>query len=126
MASALTAAAVTSTAAAAATTVAAATAAITATATAVAASTTAATARWACFAWSRFIHSQRPSFDGLTIEFGDGALSVLLRRHCDKGKSTRLAGEFVLHERHFLDRTGLRKKLLQFVFRRIEGKIAYV
>jgi hypothetical protein len=125
VASALTAATVAS-AAAATTAVATATAAITTTAAAVASSTTAAAARWACFAWSRFVYSQGPSFDGLAIEFADGALSVLLRSHRDKGKSARLAGEFVLHERDFLDRTGLRKKLLQFVFRRIEGKIAYV
>jgi len=126
VASALTAATIASAAAATTTTVAAATAAITTTTTAVAAATTAAAARWACFAWSRFVYSQRPSFDSLAIEFADGALSVLLRSHRDKGKSAGLAGEFVLHERHFLDRAGLRKKLLQFVFRRIEGKIAYV
>jgi hypothetical protein len=62
----------------------------------------------------------------LAVEFGDGVLSLLLRTHCDKSKTTRLAGEFILHESDFLHSASLCEKLLQFVFRRVEGKIAYV
>jgi hypothetical protein len=62
----------------------------------------------------------------LAIEFRDGILSVLFGTHGDKRKATRFAGEFVLHEGNFLHSAGLCEKLLKFVFRRVEGKIAYV
>jgi hypothetical protein len=104
------------------------TAAITAAASTVTATaaTTTSTAGWARFAGPGFVHRQWTTFDGLPVELGDCRLSVGLRSHRHEGKAARLAGEFVLHERHLRDRSGLRKKLLQFVFRRIEGKIAYV
>ena len=97
---------------------------VTAAATPAAATTTAT--RRPCLTRPGFVHGQRTTFDGLPIELCNGSLSIRLRTHRDKGEATRLAGEFVLHERNFRDRSGLRKKLLQFVFRRIEGKIAYV
>jgi hypothetical protein len=62
----------------------------------------------------------------LAIEFCDGVLCVRFGTHRDKSEATRFAGEFILHECHFLDGASLCEELLQFVFRRIEGKIAYV
>jgi hypothetical protein len=62
----------------------------------------------------------------LAIEFRDGVLSVLVGTHGDKREATRFAGEFVLHQANFLHGTGLCEKFLQFIFRRVEGKIAYV
>ena len=64
-------------------------------------------ARRTGFAGPGFVYSQRPTFDGLTIELRDGRLSVRLSTHRDEGEAARLAGEFVLHERHFRDRAGL-------------------
>jgi len=58
--------------------------------------------------------------------FGDRVLRVLLRSHRHKSETARLAGEFILHEGDFLHGTGLCEKFLQFIFRRVEGKIAYV
>src|SRR5438552_18475723 len=81
---------------------------------------------WASLPRPGLIHGQRPAFNGLAVEFRNGILSVLLRAHRDKSKATRLAGEFILHESDFLHGTSLCEKLLQFVFRRVEGKIAYV
>jgi hypothetical protein len=92
--------------------------------TAVAAS--AATAGWSRFPRPSLVHRQRPAFNGLAIEFRDGVLSVLVGAHGDKRKAPRFAGEFVLHKGNFLHSTGLCEKLLEFVFRRVEGKIAYV
>jgi hypothetical protein len=91
--------------------------------TAVASATTAGRSR---FPRASLIHGQRPAFNGLAIEFRDGILSVLFGTHGDKRKATRFAGEFVLHEGNFLHSARLREKLLKFVFRRVEGKIAYV
>jgi hypothetical protein len=106
------------------------TTAVAATAAAVTATTAATTAAAAagrtCFARPGLIDGQRPTFDGLTIELRDSGLGICLRTHRHEGKSARLAGEFILHKRDLRDRAGLGKKLLQFVFRRIEGKIAYV
>jgi hypothetical protein len=90
------------------------------------ASATAAAARWACFAGTSFVDRERTAFNGLPVELRDRRLSVSFRAHGDKGEATRLAGEFVLHERDFLDWSSLREKLLQFVFSRIEREIAYV
>src|ERR1700731_1542274 len=101
--------------------------AITAAAAAISASAAAAaTAGRSRLARPGLIHGQRATFDGLAIDFGDRVLRVLLRSHRHKSEAARLAGEFVLHEGDFLHSTGLRKKLLQFIFRRVEGKIAYV
>jgi hypothetical protein len=93
---------------------------------AAATATTTAAAGGPRFTGSGFVHSQRTTFDSLPVEFCNGGLSIRFRTHRDESKAARLAGEFILHERDFRDRSGLRKKLLQFVFRRIEGKIAYV
>jgi hypothetical protein len=100
-------------------------AAATVTAATAAAATTTAAGR-ACLTGPGLVHGQRTTFDGLPIELCNGGLSISLRTHRDKGEAAGLAGEFILHERDLRDRSGLREKLLQFVFRRIEGKIAYV
>jgi opacity protein-like surface antigen len=78
------------------------------------------------FAWTSFIDSQGPAFDGLAIEFCDRFLRVCLGRHGDEGESARFTGEFVLHQRHFLHRASLRKKILKISLGRVEGKISYV
>src|SRR4029077_6090371 len=103
-------------------TFAAATVSTTTTATAVTAS---ATTGRSGFPWASLIHGQWPAFNRLAIEFRDGVLSVLVGTHGDKRKATRFAREFVLHEGNFLHSPGLCEKFLQFVFRRVEGKIAY-
>src|SRR5262249_40345486 len=72
--------------------------------TAVAASTATRRSR---FSRASLIHCQRPAFNGLTIEFRDGVLSVLFGTHGDKRKAARFAGEFVLHEGNFLHSAGL-------------------
>jgi hypothetical protein len=100
-------------------------AATTAAAAAVAATAAAAT-WWARLARTSFVNRQRPTFNGLPVELRDRRLSVGVRAHGHEGEAARLAGEFVLHERHFLDWSSLREKLLQFVFGRIEREIAYV
>jgi hypothetical protein len=92
-------------------------------ATAVATSTTAGRSG---FPRASLVDRQRPAFNSLAIEFRDGVLSVLFGTHGDKRKAARFAGEFVLHEGNFLHSASLCEKLLQFVFRRVEGKIAYV
>ena len=100
-----------------------------ATATATSAASTAiaaATARWACFARSRFVHGQRPTFNSLAVELGDRLLRVLLRRHGDEGKAARFPGELVLHEGDFLHRADAREEILQIRLGRVEGKISYV
>jgi hypothetical protein len=101
-----------------------ATTAVSTAAAAVAAATT--TAGRSRFPRASFIYGQWPTFNRLSVEFRDGVLSVLFGTHRDKRKATRFAGEFVLHEANFLHSAGLCEKLLQFVFRRVEGKIAYV
>jgi hypothetical protein len=88
-----------------------------------AATTTAGRSR---FPWASLVHGQWPAFNRLAIEFRDGVLSVLVGTHGDKREATRFAGEFVLHQANFLHGTGLCEKFLQFIFRRVEGKIAYV
>jgi hypothetical protein len=67
----------------------------------------ATTPRWACFTRPGLVNGQRAAFHGLAIEFGDSVLSILLRTHCHKRKSAGFTGEFILHERHFLDGTRL-------------------
>jgi hypothetical protein len=59
------------------------------------------------FSRASLIHGQWPAFNCLSVEFRDGALSVLFGTHRDKRKATRFAGEFVLHEGNFLHRAGL-------------------
>jgi hypothetical protein len=86
----------------------------------------ATTAGWPRFTRARLIYGQRPSFDGLAINLGDRVLSVLFRTHRHESESARLPGELILHKSDLLHRTGLGEKLLQFVFGRIERKIAYV
>src|SRR6266446_5962017 len=87
---------------------------------------TAAAARRARLTRARFIHGQRPAFDTFGVKLSDGVLSFLLGTHGHEGKPARFASEFVLHKGDFLHRAGLREKLLQFVFGRVEGKISYV
>jgi phage protein D len=67
----------------------------------------ATTPRWARLTRPGLVNGQRAAFHGLAVEFGDGVLSILLRTHRHKGKSARFTGEFILHERHFLDGTRL-------------------
>jgi hypothetical protein len=67
----------------------------------------ATTPRWACLTRPGLINGQRAAFHGLAVEFGDGVLSILFRTHRHKGKAARFTGEFILHERHFLDGTRL-------------------
>src|SRR6266516_6262162 len=88
--------------------------------------TASATAGWPRLSRACLIYSQWPTLNGLAVEFRNGVLSVLFRTHRDKSEATRLAGEFILHESHFLHSASLCEKFLQFVFRRVEGKIAYV
>src|SRR5437764_989624 len=76
--------------------------------------------------WPRFVHGESASFDGLSVDLGNRVLSVLFRSHRDERETARFTGKFILHQSHFLHRTGLREKLLEFVFSRIERKIAYV
>jgi hypothetical protein len=78
-----------------------------ATATASVSAPAATTPRWACLTRPGLVNGQRAAFHGLAVEFGDGVLSVLLRTHRHKRKSARFTGEFILHERHFLDGTRL-------------------
>src|SRR5437868_4765128 len=99
-------------------TVAAATAAIPA-----AATTTAGRTR---FAWTRFVHGQRPPFDGLAIKLGDRLRRIRVRRHGDESEAARLTGELVLHQRDFLDRADAGKHVLEVGFGGVEGKISYV
>jgi hypothetical protein len=80
------------------------TATVSATTTAVTASATAGRSR---FPRASLIHGQWPALNGLSIEFRDGVLSVLVGTHGDKRKATRFAGEFVLHEGNFLHSAGL-------------------
>src|SRR5207237_8920562 len=108
----------TATVAAAATTVAAATAAIPS-----AATTTAGRTR---FARTRFVHGQRPPFDGLAIELGDRLRRIRVRRHGDESEAARLTGELILHQRDFLDRADAGKHVLEVGFGGVEGKISYV
>ena len=98
----------------------------TAAAVSTAAATTAAASGRTCFARTSFVDRERTAFNGLAVELCDRRLSIGFRAHGDEGKAARLAGEFILHERHFLDWASLREKLLQFVFSRIEREIAYV
>jgi hypothetical protein len=100
------------------------TAAISTAAASIAAATT--TAGRSRFARASLIHGQWPAFNSLAIEFRDGVLGVLFGTHGHKREATRFASEFILHEANFLHSTSLCEKLLQFVFRRVEGKIAYV
>jgi hypothetical protein len=93
---------------------------------AAAAATTTAASRRTCLAGTSFVDRERTAFNGLAVELCDCRLSIGFRAHGDEGKAARLAGEFILHERHFLDWASLREKLLQFVFSRIEREIAYV
>ncbi len=105
----------------------AATVAAAATTTAAVAATTAAATAWRTrLARPSFVDRQRPAFNGLPVELRDRRLGIGFRAHGHEGEAARLAGEFVLHERDFLDWSSLREKLLQFVFGRIEREIAYV
>jgi hypothetical protein len=96
------------------------------TVTAAAAATATATARWAGLARTGFIYRKGSAFHRFAIQLVDCVLRFLVRPHCDEGKAARFAGEFVLHEHDFLDSASLRKKLLQFVFGCVEGKISDV
>jgi hypothetical protein len=78
-----------------------------ATASAAVSAPAAPTTRWACLTRPGLINGQRAAFHGLAVEFGDGVLSILFRTHRHKGKAARFTGEFILHERHFLDGTRL-------------------
>jgi hypothetical protein len=89
------------------------------------ATTTAATWR-PSFARASFIHRQRPAFNGLAVEFRDRLLCIGVRGHGYKGKSTRFTRELVLHERDFLNGSGLGEKILQIRLGCVEGKISYV
>jgi hypothetical protein len=97
----------TTTAAATIATTAAAIAAATTTASAAVAATTTATTWWACFAWASFIDREGPAFNGLSVELRDRRLGIGFRAHGHEGEAARLAGEFILHERDFLDWSSL-------------------
>jgi hypothetical protein len=108
-------------------TVATATAAVTTATAAVAAATSAATATAGSrFTGTRFIDGESTPFDGLSIDLGDRVLCVLFRAHRYERKAARFTSEFVLHQRDLLHRACLGEQLLQFIFRGIEGQIAYV
>src|SRR5437588_9494725 len=113
----------------AATTIAPATAsAVTAAAATISAATTpaASAARRSSLSRTRFVDGQSAPFYRLPINLGDRVLGVLLRSHRHESEAARFPGEFILHQGDFLHSARLREKLLQFVFRRIEGKITYV
>jgi hypothetical protein len=95
------------------------------TATAVAATAAAATGRTR-FAWTRFVHGQRPAFNGLAVKVGDRLLRIGFAAHRDEGKAARFAGEFILHEGDFRDGACLREEVLKIGFGGIEGKISHV
>src|SRR5262245_31478671 len=111
--------------------------AIAATATAIAATATtavaatpitaaASTTRRTRFAGSSFIHGQRSSFNGLTVEFRYRLLRICLGRHRNKGKAARFPGKLILHQCDLLYWSCLSEKILQIRFGRVEGKIPYV
>jgi hypothetical protein len=87
---------------------------------------TTAAAGWPWFARTRFVYGKRPAFEVFSINLRDGFLRIGVRTHRDKGEATGFAGKFVLHQHDFLDRAGLRKKLLQFVFGGIKWEISHV
>jgi hypothetical protein len=60
------------------------------------------------------------------MKLRDRGLRVSVAAHGDKGEPTRFAGEFVLHQQHFRDRTGLCEIILEIGFRRIEREISDV
>jgi hypothetical protein len=53
-------------------------------------------------------------------------LCVRFGRHGHKRETARFAGEFILHQRDFLNRARLGEKILEIRFGCVEGKIAYV
>jgi hypothetical protein len=102
------------------------TAAATASTTTIAAAT-AASASWSTwFARTSFVYRQGPAFYRLAIVFGNRFLRIGFRRHRDESKAARFAGEFILHQGHFLHRSNSREHVLKISLGRVEGKISYV
>ena len=95
-------------------------------ATAAAAAVTAAAARRTFFTRTRLVHSESATVEGLAMEVGDGSLRVCVGPHGHEREAAGFAGEFVLDEKHFADRTCLREIVLQVGLSRVEGQIAHV
>ncbi len=93
------------------------------TATAVPATTTAA-AR-ALFAGLGNVDCEGSSIDFLAIQGGNRGLRFIWCAHGDETKTTGTAAHAVHHQVGFHDSAMLRKRILEVVFGRVEGKIPY-
>ena len=89
---------------------------ITATATATTTATAAAAALWSFLARPRLIVGQGPALEVFLMEHGNRLGRIFLRRHLDKGESTRSPRRAVLHDIDPNHRASLGKMILQIVF----------
>src|SRR5881394_136302 len=92
------------------------------TTTASAAAAAAGTGR-AFFTRPRDVDGQRPALKFLAVEHFDGLVRFLRTREFDEGKAARFTGEFIEHEVHRSDHTGLGEILLQVIFHRLVREI---
>jgi hypothetical protein len=92
----------------------------------VAAPSPATTAKPAVISRTRFVHTERASFDLLAVQLADRVLRIGLRSHRHKSEASGFPGEFILHQQHFGNCPGLRKHVLQLELCGRERQVAYV
>src|SRR5580765_5344288 len=69
------------------------------------------------------VDGQRPALKFLAVEHFDGLVRFLRTREFDEGKAAGFTGEFIEHEVHRSDHTGLGEILLQVIFHRLVREI---
>jgi hypothetical protein len=75
------------------------------------------------FTGACFIHGQWTSFKRLAVELVDGVLCICFACHGDESESARFAGEFILHQHHFADGSGLCEEILEIGLGRVEREV---
>src|SRR3989440_9761701 len=87
--------------------------------------TAAARTRRALFARTRDVDGQLTALEFLAVKHFHRFVGFLRRGVLDEGKAARFAGKFVEHQVHRSDDACLGEVLLQVVFHRLVGEIAY-
>ena len=77
------------------------------------------------FARTRFVHRQGSPFPILSAEHGNGISRVRLGGHFDKPKTSGAPCRAILHDVCRCHAASLRKQVLQFVLRYVEGEITH-
>jgi hypothetical protein len=78
------------------------------------------------FAGASFIDGQRPAFERFPVKLIYRILRFRIAPHGYEGEAARFAGELILDQQHFANRSGLRKEVLEIGLGGIERKVPHV